>query len=96
MLDITNSRQGILPPTVGKPCLEFVARDEKIPMDIPENEGISSRHIADFLTELNADKTLNLHNVVIARHGKIITEASLPSEQLLRRFLKTSFAALHV
>ena len=75
MLDITNSRQGILPPTVGKPCLEFVARDEKIPMDIPENEGISSRHIADFLTELNADKTLNLHNVVIARHGKIITEA---------------------
>lgn len=75
MLDITNSRKGILSPTVGKPCLEFVARDEKIPMDIPENEGISSRHIADFLTELNADKTLNLHNVVIARHGKIITEA---------------------
>ena len=75
MLDITNSRQGILSPTVGKPCLEFVARDEKIPKDIPENEGISSRHIADFLTELNADKTLNLHNVVIARHGKIITEA---------------------
>ena len=75
LLDLTNSRQGILPPTVGKPCLEFVARDVTKSREIPENEGISSRYIADFLTELSADTTLNLHNVVIARNGKILTEA---------------------
>lgn len=75
LLDISNSRSGLLPPTAGKPCLQFVARECKMQTDTPENQGISSRHIADFLEELNADETLNMHNVVIARNGKIICEA---------------------
>ncbi|MGM9631789.1 MAG: serine hydrolase domain-containing protein [Eubacteriales bacterium] len=75
LLDISNSRRGMLPPTAGKPCLDFVARESKIPSDIPENQGVSSRDIADFLLELNADETLNMHNVVIARNGKILCEA---------------------
>lgn len=75
LLDITNSRCGIIPPNTGKPCLEFIKRESKMLTDIPENQGISSREISDFLEELNADETLNMHNIVIARNGKIVCEA---------------------
>ncbi len=75
LLDLSNSRRGFIPPNAGKPCLEYILRDSDVPADLPENQGISSRDIADFLEELNADETLNMHNVVIARNGKIICEA---------------------
>lgn len=75
LLDVTNSRYGILPPTVGKPCLEFISREENVRTDTPEAQGISSRYIADFLEEINADETLNMHNVIIARNGKILCKA---------------------
>ena len=75
LLDVNNSRRGILPPNAGKPCFEFVRRESKMLLDTPENQGISSLLISDFLEELNADDTLNMHNVVIARNGKIVCEA---------------------
>ncbi len=75
LLDITNVRKGILPPNVGKPCLEFVSRKNKMQTDTPEHQGISSREIANFLDELYCDETLNVHNVIIARNDKIICEA---------------------
>ena len=81
LLDITNVRRGILPPNAGKPCLEFVSRDNKMPTDIPEHQGISSHDIADFLEELYRDETLNMHNVIVARNGKIICEAYFGTHQ---------------
>jgi len=75
LLDINNSRSGFVPPNMGKPSLECVSDENKLPYDAPENQGVSSRDIADFLEELNADETLNMHNVVIARHGRILCEA---------------------
>lgn len=75
LLDVNNSRRGILSPNAGKPCFEFVRRESEMLIDTPENQGISSLLISDFLEELNADDTLNMHNVVIARNGKIVCEA---------------------
>ena len=81
LLDIGNTRSGLLPPNTGKPCLEFVSRESKMPMNTSEHQGISSRDISDFLEELAADETLNMHNVVIARNGKIICEAYFGAHQ---------------
>ncbi len=75
LLDVNTSRRGMLPPNAGKPCLEFVTRESKMPIDLPEDQGVSSREISDFLEELYADDSLNMHNVVIARNGTIICEA---------------------
>ena len=75
LLDITNSRRGILPPNTGKPCFEYVASAQDTQVYAPETQGISSRDIADFIEELSNDETLNMHNVIIARNGKIVCEA---------------------
>lgn len=75
LLDINNSRQGLIPPSFGKPSLDLTAKNYSIIYDVPENQGISSRVIADFLDELNADESINMHNVVIARNEKILCEA---------------------
>ena len=81
LLDINTSRRGILSPNAGKPCFDFVACKCQNETDIPENQGISSAHIASFLEELAADETLNMHNVIIARGGKIICEAYFGAHQ---------------
>ena len=75
LLDVNNIRCGIIPSNAGKPCLELITREGRMPICIPEDLGVPSRVISDFLEELNADKTLNMHNVVIARRGRIICEA---------------------
>ncbi len=75
LLDINNSRRGMIMPNAGKPCFDFVACRCDNETDTPENQGISSADIASFLEELAANDTLNMHNVVIARHGKVICEA---------------------
>ena len=75
LLDINTSRQGLIPPNLGKPSLDLSAKNDSIVYDVPENQGVSSRVIADFLDELNADESINMHDVVIARNGKILCEA---------------------
>ena len=81
LLDISSSRKGFLPPNAGKPCLEFISKDNKMPLDKPENQGLSPCDIANFLEEIYSDETLNMHNVVIARNGKIICEAYFGAHQ---------------
>ena len=91
LLDINNSRQGLIPSNVGKPCLELITREGSIPFDIPENQGVSSQDIADFLEDLSADETLNMHNIVIARGGKVLCEAYFGAHK--RGIWKATFSA---
>lgn len=74
LLDINNSRRGMLPPNDGKPLFEPVSHITDMPNELPENMGISSRDIGNYLRELNADQSINMHNVIIARKGKILCE----------------------
>ncbi|MCQ2431568.1 MAG: beta-lactamase family protein [Clostridia bacterium] len=53
---------------------------EKLPRVSPESEGVSSGALEKLLTELENDPTLNMHSVVIARHGKILCEAGFGNE----------------
>ncbi len=91
LLDINNSRRGILPATAGKPCFEYGSALTDMPSDIPENQGVSSREIAQFLDEIYRDQSINMHNVVIVRNGRILCEAYFGSHK--KGIWKSTFSA---
>lgn len=41
----------------------------------PEDEGLSSEYILSYLTDLQNDMTIDMHNILIVKNGKVITEA---------------------
>ncbi|MBR2406027.1 MAG: serine hydrolase [Clostridia bacterium] len=41
----------------------------------PESQGISSDTVAEFLRELAADRSLNMHSVLLLRGGKVLAQA---------------------
>lgn len=49
---------------------------QPLPRSTPEAEGISSEHISAFLSDIQNDKSLDMHNLIILRNGRIITECS--------------------
>lgn len=92
ILDIRNERKGYLAPCVGKPSFELVSEKYRpIPETTPEEQGISSLDIANFLLELYADETLNLHDVIIVRNGKKIAEAYFGAQK--KGVWKATFSA---
>ncbi len=68
--------QNILPfpIRVQKPVQEQRS-GEKLPRCKPEDVGVSSKHIAQFLSEVSQNKTTLMHTAIIAREGKVICEA---------------------
>lgn len=91
LLDINNSRRGILPPTAGKPCFEYGSSLTDMPSDIPEDQGVSSREIAEFLEEIYADQSINMHNIIIVRNGRVLCEAYFGAHK--RGIWKSTFSA---
>ncbi len=49
----------------------------RLPRKSPESQGISSRHLAAFVSELAKNERTDLHHVVVLRHGAVIAEASV-------------------
>ena len=49
---------------------------QPLPRSTPEAQGISSEHISAFLSDMQNDKSLDMHNLMILRNGRIITECS--------------------
>ena len=91
ILDINNSREGYLPSNVGKPVFDPDEYECSLERDIPENCGVSSLDIAEFLRELHDDETLNVHNIMIVKNGKVITEAYFGAQK--RGVCKATFSA---
>ena len=92
ILDIRNERKGYLAPCVGKPSFELVSEKYRpIPEAIPEEQGISSLDIANFLEEIYGDETLNLHDIIIVRNGKKIAEAYFGAQK--KGVWKATFSA---
>lgn len=48
--------------------------EERLERMTPESQGISSAHLAAFLEALGAEKSTDIHQVLIARNGKVICE----------------------
>lgn len=49
----------------------------RLPRRSPESQGVSSRHLTAFLSELAGNERTDLHHVVVLRHGAVIAEASV-------------------
>ena len=78
------------PKTATEPLVEFGPQKPPVPLgrsvsplpeDVPERQGVSSRHIAAFLRQLREDPTLHMHSVLIVRHGKILCRAAFGAQQ---------------
>lgn len=63
----------------------------RLPRCMPEEENIPSQHIRNFLNELNDDPTLDMHNVLIMRHGRVLSETSFGLQD--SKIWKTTFSA---
>lgn len=50
---------------------------QPFPRATPESQGVDSAHIRHFLEALQAEPDTQIHHVIIARHGKIVTEMSV-------------------
>ena len=61
-----------------KPAFENApASTDPLPRCTPEEEGVDSDYIAAFMDALSAAENTKLHQITIARHGKIIFEKAI-------------------
>jgi len=74
-----------------EPIMETVPQKPEIPSPkngtclervTPETMGVPSHVIRDYIEAIEKDKTLNMHNVIILRHGKVIYECCFGGHDL--------------
>lgn len=76
MLDPGQPTEALIELLPQKPSIPLRRSGQPLEEDFPENHGISSAHIQAFLQELKADPTLNMHSVLVLRHGKLLCRAA--------------------
>ncbi len=91
ILDSKNATEPMIEMTSFKPAFSEEKQGTSLCRCAPEEEGIPSELICDFLDKLHKDATLNNHDLLIARHGKLICEASFGAQDL--RVWKHTFSA---
>ncbi len=81
ILDSKNATQPLIQMTSFKPPYSFEKQGKKLERCTPEAEGIPSGLIEKFLNQLRADDTLNMHDILILRNGKILCEAGFGAQR---------------
>lgn len=81
ILDPTEATEPVVEFAAQKPAIPLGRSGQPLPEDLPENQGVSSRHIAAFLEALDADPNLRMHSVLILRHGKILCRAAFGAQR---------------
>jgi len=76
LLDSKNATEPLVDFGPQKPEIPLAHASQPLPREIPEREGIPSRHIAGFLNTLRQDPTLRMHSVLVVRNGKLLCEAA--------------------
>ncbi len=56
-------------------CPQNAPQEQPFPRKTPEEVGVSSKYIADFLSELTAVKGIDLHGVMVIKDGALICNA---------------------
>ncbi|HBP38354.1 MAG TPA: hypothetical protein DD640_06380 [Clostridiales bacterium] len=64
-------------PPQKPPCRCDAPMLQPFPRTSPEAQGIPSAHIAGFLRDLNDLESLDLHSIMILRHGAVIAETGI-------------------
>ncbi len=82
IFDNKNSTTPMVETTSFKPSFSWQYESQRIERCAPEEQGIPSSLIHDFIQTLAEDKTLNLHNISILRNGKVLCEVAFGAERL--------------
>lgn len=80
LLDTKNATAPMVDFGPQKPEIPLERRSSPLPRSAPEQQGIPSRHIAEFLHTLDRDPGLNMHSVVIVRNGVLVCEAAFGAQ----------------
>ena len=82
ILDVRTPTEPFLPTAAEKPAIPLGTVSQPFPRTTPESQGISSRHIRNFLDELERGRELYTQGVMILRNGKVLCEAAYGSQDL--------------
>lgn len=82
LIDTKTSTVPIIEMNSFKPEFDPEIHSTRLERCKPEEEGISSVLISEFLHTLKRDRTLNMHSVTVARNGKILCEAAFGAQRL--------------
>lgn len=82
VMDSKNATEPMIEMTSFKPAFSNSKKGSAFPLCTPEEEGIPSSLLCAFLDKLHGDPTLNVHNVLVARHGRILCSASFGAQDL--------------
>lgn len=80
--DTRTSTESFVPPTGEKASLPLRSVQQPFERVTPESQGISSRHIRSFLTELGQGGDLYMQTVLVLRNGKLLCAASYGAQTL--------------
>jgi len=76
MFDRGRATEPSVPQRVEKPLCPYRTEElQPFPRKAPEEIGLSSRRIAAFLQELQANPELEIHGVMILRRGAVVCDA---------------------
>lgn len=80
--DVNSPTTPIVPHKEEKPLLNTISPDTYFPRCAPEDVGISSILVCDFLNKLKENTSLNMHSIIMSRNGKIFCEATFGTHRL--------------
>ena len=68
----------VLPLCAQKPIWKPNSSKDKQDFEsvFPEDEGVSTQYIKEYISELLSEETIDLHHIMVMRHGKIIWQQS--------------------
>ena len=72
LLDTDSATEPIIDLGPQKPEIPLRTSASPLPVCAPEQQGIPSRHIANFLLELADTPSLRMHSVLILRNGHLV------------------------
>lgn len=75
LFDTKTSTKPRIPETVQKKPYVFSEINQPFPRSTPEEQGVESARIAQFITSVKRDGTLDPHGILILRNGCVIAEA---------------------
>jgi len=81
LLDQKIATEPMIQMTAFKPSFPLERKSTSLPKCPPEEEGIPSSLITSFLHALASDRSLNMHNILIVRNGKILSETSFGGQR---------------
>lgn len=75
VLDTKKSTVPAVPTVPQKPPCHRIVTEQPFACVAPETQGVSSDTVAAFLQALRRDRSLNMHSVLVLRHGRLLAKA---------------------